>query len=44
MFQECCTVIDRTIEQDRVAHGGGGIPYEWDMMISKGGWFSTLIS
>ena len=46
--QECCTIIDRTVEQDRVAHQGGGklvaVPHEWDMLLSKNGWFSALIS
>ena len=46
--QECCTVIDKTIEQDRVARQGGGEPAavldQWDTVLSKDGWFSALVS
>ncbi|KAF9652383.1 hypothetical protein BDM02DRAFT_3109404 [Thelephora ganbajun] len=45
---ECCTVIDQTIEQDRLACQDGGKPaavsHQWDMVLSKNGWFSALIS
>ena len=46
--QECCTVIDKTIEQDRVVRQGAGeppaVPDQWDAVLSKDGWFSTLVS
>ena len=46
--QECCTVIDKTIEQDRVVRQVGGEPApvsdRWDVVLSKDGWFSTLVS
>jgi len=45
---ECCTVIERTIEQYCIAPGGSGKPgavsHEWDTMLSKDGWFSALLS
>jgi len=45
---ECCTVIDRMLGQDRIACQGGGKPaavsHQWDMVLSKDGWFSALIS
>lgn len=46
--QECCAVIDKTVEQDRVVHTSGGGPaavsHQWDMVLSKDGWFSALTS
>ena len=46
--QECCTVIDKTIAQARVARQGGVEPAvvsdQWDVVPSKDGWFSTLVS
>ena len=48
VFQECCTVIDKTIEQDRVVRSGSGEPTvisdQRDVIPSKDGWFSTLVS
>jgi len=45
---ECCAVVDRTMEQDSATRGTGGkpaaVPHQWDMILSKSGWFSTLIS
>lgn len=45
---ECCTVIERTTEQDRVARRffgqRGPVSHQWDSVLSKDGWFSRLVS
>lgn len=45
---ECCTIIDQIVEQDRMAYQGAGksatILHQWDKMLSKDGWFLTLIA
>lgn len=42
---ECCTVIDRTLEQDRLVRRGTlAVPHQWEMVLSKAGWFSALVS
>lgn len=46
MLQECCGVIEQTVEQDRITQRGGKPPvvvYEWLEGLSKGDWFSALI-
>lgn len=47
ILQECCEVIEQTVEQDYIAVWGGKpqvVDYEWDPLISKVGWFSSLTS
>lgn len=43
---ECCAVIDQTVEQDRLACLGKpvAVSHQFDRVLSKDGWFSSLIA